>query len=245
MEEDLSEYKIKAPKQILAHLNTLISKKCLVTVSFGDGHSFLSVIIDIDEKNQLLTIDCGPKEYLNKELLSLGIIDLKSEVDGVKVLFKGHRIKKAGKMSQPALSIKIPESIYWVQRRRSYRARSPLSKSSYCSITFKNSDGENEETLDFQLFDLSATGFCILSETLELAEKLTPLSEFYDCKLVLDNMGSYDISFKVQSKFSVNPKNPLKTHRIGCLFLDLAPAAESSFLRYIQMVQREIKKTIG
>ncbi len=242
--EDLSQYLVKTPKKILAHFRTMIANKCLISASFGDNHSFLTAILDIDEKKQLITIDCGPKEYLNKELLSLNIVDFKSEVDGVKILFRGHSIEKVGKMSQPALSMKIPERIYWVQRRKSYRVRSPLSKNSYCSITFEDPNND-EETLSFQLFDLSASGFAILCDTAELAEQLSPSSEFHNSVLVLDGMETYDISFSVQSKFPVNPDNPLKSQRIGCQFIDLSPTDESSFLRYTQLIEREIKNNLG
>jgi c-di-GMP-binding flagellar brake protein YcgR len=242
--EDLSQYIVKHPKKILAHFKTMIANKCLISASFGDKHSFITAIIDIDEKKQLITIDCGPKEYLNRELLSLNIVDFKSEVDGVEVLFRGHGIKKVGKMSQPALTMKMPETIYWIQRRKSYRVRSPLSKNSYCSISFYTSDGD-KETLNFQLFDLSASGFSIMCDTAEEAEQLLPSSEFHNSLLILDGMETYDISFSVQRKFPVNPENPLKSQRIGCRFIDLSPADESSFLRYTQAIEREIKHTLG
>lgn len=241
--EDLSQYLIKSPKQILAHLNTLISKKCLISAAFGNNQSFLTAILDIDTKKKLLTIDCGPKEYLNKELLSSGFVNFKSDVEGITVLFTGHKIQKAGKMSEPALSMKIPETIYWVQRRRTYRVRSPLSKQSYCSITFQNDD--EEETLNFQLFDLSANGFSILSETVELAKHLTPSSVFNDCKLILNDTETHIISFRVQSKIPYNANNPLKSQRIGCQFLNISPATETAFIRYMQMIEREIKNNLG
>lgn len=241
--EDLSQYLIKSPNQILTHLNTLISKKCLITATFGDNQSFLTAILNIDTKKQTLTIDCGPKEYLNKKLLSLGIVDFKSNVGGITVQFTGHKIQKEGKMSQPSLSMKIPESLYWIQRRKNYRVRSPLSKQSYCSIIFQNDD--DEESLDFQVFDLSATGLSIISETEEQAKKLEPSSIFKDCKLVLDNAETHIISFSVQSRMPVNSSNPLKGQRIGCQFIAINPATEKAIIRYMQLVEREIKNNLG
>lgn len=243
--EDLTQYLIKSPKQILAHLNTLISKKCLISATFGNNQSFLTAILDIDTKKNLLTIDCGPKEYLNKVLLSSGFVNFKSDVEGISVLFTGHKIQKSGNMSEPALSMKIPETIYWVQRRRTYRVRSPLSKQSYCSITFQNDDNDEEEILDFQLFDLSATGFSILSETKDLAKHLSPTSIFNDCQLVLNNTETHIISFSVQSVIPFNATNPLKRQRIGCQFLNINPATETAFIRYMQMIEREIKNNLG
>ena len=245
--ENLSEYLVKNPKQILLHLKVLASEKCLIAANFGENHSFLTVIIDINEKKQIITIDCGPKEYLNKELLSLGIVNCKAEHNGIKVLFEGREIKKAGKLGQPALSIKIPESIYRIQRRQFYRVRSPLSKKSYCTIPFPQTEGDStvkNNTLNFQLFDLSASGFSILSDSDELAERLIPSAEYNNCQLVLDNTDKHRISFIVRSKFAINPKKPNKNQRIGCEFVSTPPKAESAFLRYMQEIEREIKRTL-
>lgn len=243
---NLSEYLVKNPKQILIHLKALANEKCLISANFGENHTFLTVILGIDEKKQIITIDCGPKEYLNKELLSLGIVDCKAEHTGIKVLFEGRGIKKAGKLGQPALSVQIPESIYWIQRRQFYRVRSPLSKNSYCTITFPQTvvDKDENRTLNFQLFDLSATGFSILSESDELAEQLTPSTEFNNCQLVLDNADRHNISFVVRSKFAFNANKPNKNQRIGCEFVRTPPKAESAFLRYMQEIEREIKRIV-
>ena len=183
--ENLSDFLVNTPKQVLIHLKTLAAKKCLLTLTFEETFSFLTAILDIDEKKQLITIDCGPKEYLNKKLLSANIVHFKTELGGIKVSFEGRDIKKAGETGQTALSIKIPEHLYWMQRRKFYRVRSPLSKNSYCSISFPGTD-EKTEPLHYTLYDLSATGFSMLSESKEQATPLTLDTEFKKWK------GSFD-----------------------------------------------------
>jgi len=240
--ENLSDYLVKNPKQILKYLKTLSVEKCLISANFGVSHSFLTAILDINEKEQIITIDCGPKEYLNKELLSLGFIKFKAEYAGIQVLFEGRGVKKAGELYQHALSMRVPEQIFWVQRRQFYRMRSPLSKDSYCSITFKDKIKEGNETVNFTLFDLSITGFSILSDSKEQASCLIQETEYSDCVLVFNSMDSHNISFIVRSKFASNPNKPNKIQRIGCEFTNLKPNTESACLRYMQEVEREIKK---
>lgn len=242
--ENISQYLVKNPKQILNHLNTLMTNKCLISTGFGENESFLTAILAIDEKEQVIIIDCGPKEYLNKKLLSCGIVDCKTDYEGIKVQFIGHQVKKAGDPDQFTLSIKIPETIYWVQRRKSYRVRSPLSKNSYCSITFQDTENQTEEIHNFKLFDISVTGFAILCETQKLAEQLPLSSEFNHCHLVLDNK-IHEISFIVQSIVPFNLNKPKKDQRIGCKFINAAPPTESAFLRYMQKIEREIKRNLG
>ena len=239
--ENLSDYLVKNPKLILSYLKTLATEKCLIVVSFGDNFSFLTVILDIDEKKQIITIDCGPKEYLNKKLLSAGVVNLKADLGGIKVLFDGRDIKKTGTSGQTALSIRIPKHIYWIQRRKFYRVRSPLSKNSYCSIAIPKTE-ENKEIHNYKLYDLSATGFAIISETDKLAEHLALETQFNNCELIFDTTETHTISFIVRSKLALNPTKPNKGQRIGCEVLDISPKVESAFLRYMQDIERALKR---
>jgi c-di-GMP-binding flagellar brake protein YcgR len=240
--EKISKFLVNSPKQILTHLKTLLAEKCLIAAGFGENHSFLTAILEIDEKTRIIIIDCGPKEYLNKELLSSGIVECKADLKGIKVLFEGRDVKRAGKLDQPALSIKIPDQIYWVQRRMFYRVRSPLSKNSYCTITFQSSESEDAKTLSFKLFDLSISGFSIIGESLEQAKEIRLDTELNNCKLVLNDAETHTISFIPRNRLAVNPNSPAKNQRIGCEFVDLTPRAENAFLRYMQGIEREIKK---
>lgn len=241
--DNLSDYLVKQPKQVLNHLKTLKSEKCLIAATFGEDFSFLTAILDINEKKKIITIDCGPKEYLNRELLSQGTVHCKANFSGIKVLFEGREVKKAGKLGETALSIKIPETLYWIQRRKFYRVRSPLSKNSFCSITFPNDENKESEVIDFKLFDLSATGFAILCDTAEQADRLTVSSEYSNCKLVLEDSTTEYITFTVRSRHALNQSRPDKNQRIGCEFLNLPAKSEATFLRYMQDIQREIKRT--
>lgn len=243
--EDISQYLAKNPKRVLTYFKILLEKKCLVKATFGKNQSFLTAIIDINENDKTLILDCGPKEYLNNELLNLGIVNCQSSHEGINVKFEGRGIEKAGTSDQMALSMKIPDSIYWIQRRKSHRVRSPLSKKSYCRISLSDPESDNHEDFDFQLYDLSATGFSILDENKEHNNELIPKNEFYNCQLVLEDDQAYSISFIVQTKMPFNPNHPKKTQRIGCEFIDLPASIEAAFLRYTQMIEREIKKNLG
>lgn len=240
--EKISKFLVNNPKQILTHLKTLLTEKCLIAAGFGENHSFLTAILEIDEKKRIITIDCGPKEYLNKELLSTGIVECKTDFKGIKVLFEGRDVKRSGKPDQPALSIKIPNQIYWVQRRIFYRVRSPLSKNSYCTITFQSSESDDANTLSFKLFDLSISGFSIIFDSLEQAKEIKLDTELNNCKLVLNGAETHIISFVPRNRLAVNPNSPAKSQRIGCEFIGITPRTENAFLRYMQGIEREIKK---
>lgn len=245
--ENLSDYLVKNPKQLLLHLKTLATEKCLIAAKFGENQSFLTAILEIDEKSQLITIDCGPKEYLNKELLNLGIVSCSADFNGIKVLFEGRGIKKAGTAGQMALSLKFPEQLFWIQRRQYYRVRSPLSKNSYCVIelpetesTEKNS--EKKRTLLLKLFDLSATGIALLSDSKEAINQISINTTYTNCKLILDDTELLTISLIIRSLGPLNPNQAKKSQRIGCEILNSTPRTESTLIRYMQNIERQIKK---
>ncbi len=243
---DIAKYLVRSPKQVLTYLNMLSAERCLISASFGEDNkdTFLTAIVDIDEKKQSLIIDCGPKEYLNKRLLNSAIIKCSTKYKGIKVLFEGRQVKKAGAIGQPAFSIAIPSSLYWIQRRQFYRIKSPLSKNSYCSVTFPATEQKEEKTVDFKLFDLSISGFSMITESLAESNEFPFDSEFKGCKLVLNGTETHQISFTPRNKFVINQNNPTKDQKIGCHFINLSPRAENAFLRYMQEIEREIKNKL-
>jgi len=244
--KNIDEYLVKSPKQILTYLKLLSAEGCLISAAFGkeDKDSFLTAILDIDVKNKSITIDCGPKEYLNKRLLDSAIIKFSTRYLGIKVLFEGRKFKKAGKPGKPALMVPIPTSIYWVQRRQFYRVKSPLSKKSYCSVSIKNPEAEEETIHQLKIYDISATGFCILNDSKEISSDLVLSAEFHNCTFALENEATLSISFEIRNKLPLNPNKPEKTERIGCLITNNSPRIESTILRYMQDIEREIKQKV-
>ncbi len=240
--ENLTDYLIKNPKQVLQHFKTLLKEKCLITAKFGENHSFITAILKIDEKKQLLIIDCGPKEYLNKELLSAAIVNCSTDFKGIKVAFRGHGVKKTGSQQEPSLSIRIPEQMYWVQRRLFYRVRSPLSKQSYCRLSLIDQETDQAVSYELKLLDISASGFAIVCEEKQLAEQIMTVNQFDNCLLVLNGNEEHKISFIPRNQIPINPNRAHKSQRIGCEFVDLLPRSETAFLRYMQDIEREQKK---
>ncbi|MCK4840499.1 MAG: flagellar brake protein [Methylococcales bacterium] len=241
--DDIAKYLSRKPTQVLTKLKLLSTERCLISAAFGENEkdTFLTAILNIDAEQQIITIDCGPKEYLNKRLHDSAIIKFSTEYKGIKVLFEGRNIKKAGRPEQPAFTISIPTSICWIQRRQFYRIKSPLSKESYCAIAFKNEDTETD-IINFKLYDLSANGLSILVDSFEQANHLVSSTELNNCTLILENEEQQTISLEVKHQTPLNPNNPEKTKRVGFLITNISPKIESTILRYMQNVEREIKQ---
>lgn len=241
---DLAKYLVRSPKQILNYLKLLSAERCLISAAFGasDKDTFLSAIMDIDEKKQTITIDCGPKEYLNRKLLKSPVIKCSTEYKGIKVYFEGRKAVKTGSASEPAFLVPMPTTLYWVQRRQFYRIRSPLSKQSYCVISFKDPETEQEKTLNLELYDLSATGISIINDSSEFAKLLEPSVEFNKCRLVLQDEAPLSVDLEIRHILPQSSNNPGKKERIGCYITNSTPRIETTILRYMQNIERELKQ---
>ena len=244
--DNIAKYLVRNPKQVLTYLKMLSAERCLISAAFGKSgkDTFLTAILDIDKKNKTITLDCGPREYLNKKLLDSAIIKCRAEYQGVKVLCEGRKVKKAGRPGQPAFTVRIPDSIFWMERRQFYRVKSPLFKDSYCSVTLNNTETEEQTTVNFKIHDLSANGFCIMNDLPEFSTQLIPSAEFENCNLVLDKEEAHTVSFEVRYNTPLNLNKPGKTERIGCCILHESPIIESTILRYMHTVEREIQQIV-
>ena len=242
--DDIAKYLVRSPKQVLTYLKLLSAERCLISAAFGENEkdTFLTAIMDINGKNKTVIIDCGPKEYLNKKLLGSTIIKCATEYKGIKVQFEGRKVKKSGNPDRPSFTIAIPDSIFWIERRQFYRIKLPLSKNSYCAVTFIDQETEQTTTLNLKLHDLSATGFAFLNDVTELSNQLVPSAAFENCNLVLDEEEIHDISFEVRHKTALNPSRPDKTESVGCQIINCSPRVESTILRYMQNIERELKQ---
>ena len=241
---EATSFSISNPRQIVHNLFILIKNKCLLSVRFGEDKAFfLTAILEIDEANNSIVFDYGPKEVLNQQLLKADRITFEADFAGIKVSFKGSKLEQILYDGEPAFSMPIPGSIFWMQRREYFRVKSPRSKGSYCQLILKGQD-----PVDLLLYDISLTGFAMLNTSAEISDLLVPGAQFEQARLVLSGTGEDTFSFKVCSKLVINPDKiaALKIQKIGCLFIRATPAFESIVQRYINQLQREsIQKMNG
>lgn len=93
--EKESDYLVRNAKMIYGHLTDLVKNKCIIAANFGeDNASFLTTIVELDQKANLLALDVAPNEQLNRQLLTSAKVLFRTEFDGIKVSFRGKAIKK-------------------------------------------------------------------------------------------------------------------------------------------------------
>jgi len=230
-----SAFLIRNPEKIISKLLILLKNKCLLTAYYGDNDdSFITTILDIYIKNNLLIFYHSPKQDAIEQLLDSPIITFKTEYLGIKVAFDAIKIAKIQHQGVSVFAIPIPESILWIEVRDFYRVKSPISKSSYCQLTL-----EDQEPINLKLYDISLVGFSVLNAASEVSAMMIPDTHFEQCKLILADTGEDTISFEVRSKYIINPENSNRIEKIGCKFTQITPAFENTVQRYMQQIERE------
>ncbi|HEY8037523.1 MAG TPA: flagellar brake protein [Methylobacter sp.] len=232
---DTSSFSIQNSKQITSHLSLLVKSKCLLSARFGaNNESYITTLLGIDEKNNAVVLDYGPKEDLNQRILNAGKVAFDADYNGIKVSFAGTALKKITHKGDAAFSMPIPKSLYWMQRREYYRVKSPLSKPSYCQLII-----QGKKPVNLKLYDISLTGFAMLNVSKEVSELLIPGTSLEQCKLILAEAGEGMISFEICAKYIINPDKLQKIQKIGCKFTKITRPVEEIIQRYMQQIQRE------
>jgi c-di-GMP-binding flagellar brake protein YcgR len=231
-----NSFSIQNLRQIIYHLSLLFKKKCLISASFGaNKESYITTLLEINEKNNTVFFDYGPKEDLNQRLLHTNKVKFNTQYMGIKVSFVGEELKKISYKGEPAFSMPVPKSLYWMQRREYYRVKSPLIKSSYCQLIVK----EDKPPVNLKLYDISLTGFALLNVSKEISELLVIGKVFEQSRLVLSDAGECLFSFEVANKYIINPDKVQKIQKIGCKFINITHSVETIIQRYMQQIQRE------
>ena len=107
-----SAFLIHSPEKIISKLFILLKNKCLLTAYFGDnGDSFITTILDIYTKNNLLIFYHSPKEDTIEQLLNSPKITFKTEYLGIKVVFEAIKLAKIQHQGMSVFAIPIPASI--------------------------------------------------------------------------------------------------------------------------------------
>lgn len=241
-----SDYIVKNAKMVFTHFNELVTKKCLISAHFGDRNtSFLTTIIELDPKKKLLQLDCGPSESVDNQLLASDKVLFRTEYNGIKVSFSARNIQKIQSGGESVLSMPIPDSIFWMQRRQYYRVKIPFSHTgSYCQMNFKSAQDDTIETARFQLYDLSVTGVAFLNPDPKWAEHLQPDCQFVDCSLHLNNGNHAIVGFVIKNNVKVRSGTLTLQDKMGCLFQSMPANFETSIQRYMQEIELQ-QKNIG
>ena len=223
---------------IVQKLRQIAKTNRMVTATFNGGAQTMNTaILDVIRDMDLVAIDYGPTEAINQQMLKADRIIFKTDLDGVDVQFTVTSITKAKYQGQPVFAIPIPETMLWIQRRQAYRVRVPLGVPAHLEME----DSESGNLDKYTVLDISAGGLAIQDDQNRL--NLDPGTVITNCRLVLPDHGSAEITLEVRNRFPVNRNNRSAGQRLGCAFVNLNMNFASNIQRYIHAMEVLRKRT--
>lgn len=237
-----SAFAIHNRLDIMRKLNTIWQQGCLITVSFNTPTlSFLTAITDIDSKQHTFSLDIAPKDYLTQQLLAASEVHFSTNVAGIQVRFTQTQISTRQSKGKDVISVPLPSTLYWLEKRLFYRIKSPISNPANCNMEVRfNSDTAGlSRNFNFKLYDMSISGIALMYEPNDKIHFLRPNSTFDNCHITLPEIGDFYATLEIRNQRPLNINNPDKTQLVGAQFISPSHATEAKTQRYMQWIERE------
>lgn len=221
---------INHPVQIAGILRRLQDAHALIHVSLpGQGNSWLSTIIEVQQNHgQLLIDELSPREG-NGALQRARRAIISAQIQGVDISFATNLIESDEADGMLFYRMAMPETVRYWQRRDSFRAR--VSAATVVPVHIGRDDGTQ---LSGELFDISIGG---VGTRHKAPKGMLPLlgEVCKDCRIVLP--GRQEITCALEIRYVGNgDRNSL---RIGARFVDIQRPSLKQVENFIAHLERE------
>ncbi len=236
--DELEQFRVRAPAEILRVLRDLARGNELVTAYFNDGRDFiLTSLLRVDPEQKRLVLDYGPDELLNRRLLERQHAVFVTRHNQVRVQFTTDRLERVEFEGGPAFIAPLPESLVRVQRREFYRLTTPISQR--LNISFVTEDGS---TLSAHLADISVGGVGIIEPPEGWVPACEPGTVIPDCRIELPEEGVISADIEIRNRYEVSKSAGQPLYHLGCRLLRLDSRASAAIQRYIHRVDLERRR---
>lgn len=227
------DFRIVSPKEIEFMLRNVAENASRVALYYGDANYFiLTTLLGVDDSG--LWLEQGPDSTGNRRIIESEDLVCVSSHLNVKIQFATDQASASEYQGYPAFYLPMPDSIYRIQRRDSFRLTPPPSDPLRCVIP--TSDPQEKRQQEVTIMDISAGGVKITcaENDLELEEGKT----YENCQIRLPDVGIISVTITVRSLTSLTTKSKQVIKRAGCQFHKLDGATNILLQRYVNNVQR-------
>jgi c-di-GMP-binding flagellar brake protein YcgR len=229
--DNYEQYLLHNRAAIIQKLKQLGKGKSNITAHFGGGkYTLLTQVIDILSEKDLVVLDYGSNETVNKKLLEADRVVFKTQHEGITAQFNATKIQKAKLHAKPAFACAIPDSILWVQRRQYYRVRIPLADKVICELA------HDDVLIPYSILDISIAGIALHIKDSEYA--LEPGMTFNNARLNLPDGETGTVNLEVVNQLPLKFDNPDAGERFGCQFQDISMDTSAKIQRYIYNIEQ-------
>lgn len=230
--ENQSLYQVNSRREIISLLQGIQNQRQLITMVINDGAEVVvTSILDIDDKKNIVYIDCAPNPLINQRVIEADDIEFESALDKVQISFAASDVRNCIQDGQPALCMPIPKVLIRLQRREYFRVNTPAGHPVYCKIPLDTGE------CAVSMVDISGGGVALLDEKRMLDTKIG--HEYQNCQIELPENGTLKVTLRVRNMQDFSLANGKTNRRIGCEFVNMAPAMLTMVQRYIMQLERE------
>jgi c-di-GMP-binding flagellar brake protein YcgR len=234
---ELEKFKLDSPQSITTIFQQLQRKVVPVYLQTADGKVSESQVVHVDGKNGSLLLAYTKNDALNQKILEEGAY-IYAEHFSAQIQFFAPKLAQVMFQDGHVFTVSLPEELYRIQRRESFRAEVPLDNGVRCTIPITG-DGK----VMVPISDISRGGLALLDRMNRLpAQQGTLLA---NCQLELPRIGAVraDIQIRNRQQF-FSPELKHDVLRVGCKFLSITPGMENVLQRYIDQLEYRRRGTM-
>ncbi|MCX7219323.1 MAG: flagellar brake protein [Burkholderiales bacterium] len=140
--ENQHPFQVDSRREIIALMRGLKESNQFISMMISGGAEiFITTVIDVDDTNNLLVIDCAPGQLANQRMIEAPRVYFEGLLDKISIQFSSSSIQNTSIDGRPALQLAIPTSLIRLQRREYYRINTPLSNPIRCTIPLDEDTG--------------------------------------------------------------------------------------------------------
>lgn len=237
-EDNHDGFTITFRREIVFYLHQLINDGTQVSVIFNEGRdTILTVLLDVSEEKDTLTLDWGSSEEVNNRFLASERNFFVATPQGIRNQFLAGKPWKVTYKKHPAFAVRLPKKYVRLQRRDYFRLVLPVTQRPKCSFTLANGSALETAVLDIGLGGVG----------LEVASASAPCAtgdRIAAAKIDLKNFGELTVNCEIRFVGQMT-RGAKPATRLGCQFDKLSSAQEHLLQKYITHVQREERARLG
>lgn len=233
--DDLDQYLLHGERQIRHLLQGLIAANALLSAHIGNGQSFLTALLQVDEADDSLIFDASPDATLTAEALHADEVLCVTRLANIRIQFALAGLSQIEHDGHLALRASLPKSVLRLQRRENYRLQVPLAHAAVCTLPAPTADGE-PVPLRARVLDISTAGIAIQAPAGGAMWEVGTTLE--DCSLKLPELEPIPLTLRVRSILLQTGAHGGEVLRIGCEFRALPRSADARIQRYIFSTER-------
>ena len=227
----LDEFRISAPREILAMLKQFQDGNVLLNLNGSNGAMLSTTLWSLDPTRGQLSFSADAHAPVTQQLVECDEAVAVGYLDSIKVQFDVQGLVLVRGVGGSAISARLPRELFRFQRRNSFRVR-PLLRSS--PVARVRHPAIAEMQLALRVIDVSIGGCALFLP--DDVPAMQPGMVMNQVQLDLDADTRVMANLRLQHVSVLNPE--ARGARLGCEFVQLGAEGERTLQRFIDQTQK-------